>query len=300
MPLPEAGAFYCRRMPIFTSLNLIKKLLDWFLLTSTFTACCALSLCMATERLVNDSRPELFSKLHALVFGCSLLVYNIHPDIKKRVSSTIGLPRLTRHHQPVYAMLAGAGVLLAASALPEMTPNMFLVCALLGFISFAYTLPILPFKKKKRIRDVGWLKILSLTAVWTIVTSVLPMLYWHVGVQRFPFEILLRGTFIFALCIIFDIRDVQADKNSNINTLPHIIGLPNSYRLMNAALLLFGVLGLVQYLRHPLWYRMGAVVITAMVTRFVAEYLKTHNTERAYLVYADGMMMLYALLVLLL
>lgn len=255
---------------------------------------------MATERLVNYSQPLLFTRLHALVFGCSLLVYNIHPAVKKRASSTIGLPRLTKYHQPVYAMLAIIGVILAAIALPEMTANMFFVCAMLGFISFAYTLPILPFKNKRRIRDIGWLKILSLTAVWTIVTSVLPMLYWHVNIERFPFEVLLRGTFIFVLCIIFDIRDVQADKISNINTLPHMIGLPNSYRLMNAALLLFCVLGVVQYLRHPIWYRMGAVLITAVVTRIVAEYLKTNNTERAYLVYADGMMMLYALLVLLL
>ncbi len=255
---------------------------------------------MATERLVNDAHPGLFTKLHALVFGCSLLVYNIHPAIKKRVSSTVGLPRLTKYHQPVYILLAIAGTVMAASALPVMTWNMSLVCIMLGFISFAYTLPLLPFKNKRRIRDIGWLKILSLTAVWTMVTSVLPMLYWHVNIERFPFEVLLRGTFIFVLCIIFDIRDVHADKISNINTLPHLIGLPNSYRLMNAALVLFCVLGIVQYLRHPIWYRMGAVVITAVVIRIVAEYLKTHNTERAYLVYADGMMMLYALLVLLL
>lgn len=294
------GIFYCSRLPTFTLLNLLKKLLDWFLLTSTFTACCALGLCMATERLVNDARPQLFSRLHALVFGCSLLVYNIHPAVKKRVSSTVGLPRLTKYHQPVYAVIAGAGVLMAALSIPVLSAHMVIALAVLGFISFAYTLPILPFKNKKRIRDIGWLKILSLTLVWTIVTSVLPMLFWHRTIINYPIEILLRLLFIFVLCIIFDLRDVQADKISNINTLPHIIGIANCYRLMNAALLLFCVLGVVQYMRHPIWYRMGAVAITAVVTRIVAGYLKTHNTERAYLVYADGMMMLYALLVLLL
>lgn len=249
---------------------------------------------------MNDDRPELFSRLHALVFGCSLLVYNIHPAVKKRVSSTIGLPRLTKYHQPVYAAIAGAGLLTAAFSIPVLSAHMIIALAVLGFISFAYTLPLLPFKNKRRLRDVGWLKILSLTIVWTIVTSVLPMLFWHRTIVNYPVEILLRLLFIFVLCIIFDLRDVQADRISNINTLPHIIGIANCYRLINVALLVFVMLGVWQYLRYPLWYRMGAVVITAIVTRLVAEYLKTHNTERAYLVYADGMMMLYALLVLLL
>lgn len=278
----------------------MKRLLDWLLLTNVYTACCAVSLCMATERLVNDSREPIGSWLHALVFGCTLLVYNIHPAIKRRNSLTIGLPRLTTHHQAVHAVLAIAGLILAVLALPVMTPNMILMCGVLGFISFAYTLPILPFKNRRRIRDIGWLKILSLTVVWTIVTSVLPMLSWHVNVERYPFEVLLRGVFIFVLCIIFDIRDVQADSASKINTLPHIIGLPNCYRLMNVALLVFCALGIAQYTRHPIWYRMGAAVITAVVTRLVAEYLKQNNSERAYGLYADGMMLLYSGLVLLL
>lgn len=255
---------------------------------------------MATERLVNNVQPEWGSRLHALVFGCSLLVYNIHPAIKKRRSATVGLPRLTRYHQPVYAGLAIAGVLIALIGLPVLSAEMIMACAVLGFISFAYTLPILPFKNKRRIRDIGWLKILSLASVWTIVTSVLPMLFWHRNIADYPFEILIRFTFIFVLCVMFDIRDIQADSMSNINTLPHIIGLKNCYRVINVSLLLFVLLSIIQYMRHPLWYRMAAAIITAIVTRAVAEYLKHHNTERAYLVYADGLMVVYALLVLLL
>jgi predicted Co/Zn/Cd cation transporter (cation efflux family) len=42
-----------------------------------------------------------------------------------------------------------------------------------------------------------------------------------------------------------------------------------------------------------------AVIVTAILTRFVAEYLKKVTSERAYLIYADGLMFVYALLVLL-
>lgn len=253
---------------------------------------------MATERLVNEAQPDVVSRLHALVFGCSLLVYNIHPAVKKRVSDKVGLPRLTRHHQPVFIALSVAGIVIGSFGLPVLSAGMVMACGVLGFISFAYTLPILPFKNKRRIRDIGWLKILSLTSVWTIVTSVLPTLFWKHSIADYPFEILLRGLFIFTLCIIFDIRDMQTDSMSRINTLPHMLGLRNTYRLMNGLLLAFIGVEVLQYLRHPLWYRMTAVIITAIVTRAVAAWLKNRDADWEYTLYADGLMLLYSLLVL--
>lgn len=278
----------------------MKRLLDWLLLTNVYTACCAVALCMATERLVNGARPDVLSRLHALVFGCSLLVYNIHPAIKKRASDKIGLPRLTEHHQLVFIALSAIGVVIGSLGLQVLSPAMVVACGVLGFISFAYTLPILPFKNRRRIRDIGWLKILSLTSVWTIVTSVLPILFWKHSIADYPLEIVLRGLFIFTLCIIFDIRDMQTDSLSRINTLPRMLGLRNTYMLMNALLLAFVGVEVLQYLRHPLWYRMLAVIITAILTRIVARYLKNREREWEYILYADGLMLLYSALVLLL
>ncbi len=279
----------------------MKKLLDWFLLTSSFTAFCAMGLCMATERLVNDIPIPWFNQLDLFVFGCTLVVYNLHKAVKRRRSVEVGLPRLTSWHRQVYALMSFIGLfMMAASFRVLLSEKMLIACATLGFISFAYSMPLLPFKKRKRLRDFGWLKILSLASVWTIVTSVLPMLYWQRHISDFPYEIVVRFLFIFSLCIIFDIRDVKDDIASNINTFPQIVGIKNSYTVINISLIMFILAGIVQYLRYPLWYRLVAVVITAIVTRYVAEYLKTHNSERNYLIYADGVMIVYSLLVLLL
>ena len=277
----------------------MKRLVDWVLLTSTFTACCAMVLCMATERLVNDIQIPLFNQLDILVFGCTLLVYNVHQAIKKRQSSVVGLPALTVYHRQAYTAMSVLGLLIALQGLPALSERMISIFLTLGLISFAYSLPLLPFKNKRRLRDFGWMKILSLAGVWTIVTSVLPMLYWQRHVADYPFEIIIRFLFIFSLCIIFDIRDLKTDIASNINTFPRIVGLQNSYRVINIVLVLFVLAGIAQYIRHPLWYRIMAVIVTAILTRFVAEYLKKVTSERAYLIYADGLMFVYALLVLL-
>lgn len=280
----------------------MKRLLDWFLLTNSFTACCAMGLCMATERLVNDIPIPWFNKLDLLVFGCTLLVYNLHQAIKKRQWSHVGLPTITRHHQLAYGVVSMLGLVIASFGIRALSEQMITIFLVLGLISFAYSLPLLPFKhkNKKRLRDFGWIKILSLAGVWTVVTSVLPMLYWQKHISHYPLEILIRFLFIFTLCIIFDIRDVKDDIASNIRSFPQIVGLGNSYRVINVALILFILAGVAQYMRYPAWYRLVAVIVTAIATRMVAEYLKKNPAEKAYLLYADGMMMLYAALVLVL
>lgn len=279
----------------------MKKLLDWFLLTSTLTAFCAMGLCMATERLVNDIPIPWFNKLDMLVFGCTLIVYNLHKAVRTRSSFPTGSQGAISYQRQKYVLMSLVGFCIASTSVRALfSERMLMACAILGFISFAYSMPLLPFKTKKRLRDFGWLKILSLASVWTIVTSVLPMIYWQRQIAAFPFEIIIRFLFIFSLCIIFDLRDVKDDSARNIHTFPQIVGINNSYLVINIALAVFVLAGIAQYLRYPVWYRLVAIVITAVVTRIVAKYLKNHNSERNYLVYADGVMIVYAMLVLLL
>lgn len=103
---------------------------------------------------------------------------------------------------------------------------------------------------------------------------------------------------MFTLCVAFDIRDMQTDLDAGIITLPNIIGLKNSYRLMDVAILLFVLLGIVQYLRYPSATRLAGEVIAAIITRMVISYTRKHPSDKAYLGLVDGMMLLYTLLVL--
>jgi hypothetical protein len=247
---------------------------------------------MATERLINNVTPALGNPLHVFVFGSTLLVYNVHSLYKatrKKEHAAI-----IEHYiwgNRVLCIVGFVMVILSIKALPV---NIIIGCAVLGFLSFAYTLPILPFKNRRSIRQYGWLKIIALTGIWTIVTSALPIVYWHRPLLGYPYEILLRFAFIFTLCIIFDLRDVRKDATDKIHTLPNSIGLRNSYRLLDASILLFVLLSVLQYMHYHVWERLAGAIATAIITHFTASYLRRNPSDKLYLLLGDGMMLVYA------
>lgn len=276
----------------------ITKLTNWILYTSLFAALCSTGMCMATERLLIQDIPPFFSSLHALVFGSTLLVYNVHYIIKKSAADVSDRFAWSKHHKLWHYLILAVGLLLCAGSLFFLSARIFRACIVLGILSFAYSIPMLPFKDKKRLKDFGFVKIIVLTGVWTIVTSVLPILYWDKLIMDYPFEILIRFVFMFTLCVAFDIRDMQTDLEADIFTLPNLIGLKNSYKLMNISLLLFVVLSIIQYTRYPSVVRLTGEISTAIVTKLVIEYTRRYPSDKAYLGLVDGMMLLYAVLVL--
>ena len=274
--------------------KLLVRILDIVLYSSLFTACCATALCMATERLITSAVPAIVNDLHILVFGSTLLVYNTPRIVRKSQPSR----SVARVASGWYFLFFFAGITMIAYGIIGQSRSVQLVSICLGAFAFAYFLPMLPFAQKKRLRDYGGVKIIVLAGVWTIATSILPLLYWQKNIADYPFEVLLRLTFIFTLCVIFDIRDIRADISNRINTLPNKVGLRNSYMLINVTLLLFAVLSVAQYFRHPSAGRLTGAILTALITRAVVTYLRKRPSERAYFVLADGVMVLYSLLVL--
>jgi len=253
---------------------------------------------MTTERLLLNDIPPLYSSLHLLVFSSTLLVYNAHYLIKKstpELSDRFGWSQNHRVWHYILLSLGGIGCAVAAFHLPL---NILFACTVLAVLSFSYSIPLLPFKNKKRLKDFGWIKILVLTTVWTIVTSILPILYHKMNISDYPYEILMRFVFMFTLCVAFDIRDMQTDMDAGIATLPNIIGIKGSYRVMSVSMISFIIMSCVQYMRYPSATRLVAELFVAIAVKLVIDYARKNPSDRAYLGLVDGMMLLYAILVL--
>ncbi len=235
------------------------------------------------------------NSLHVLVFGSTLLVYNT-PRIARMLR---GKPTGKPGYAKWYIFFFCVGLVVTVTGLYGQTAVMLRVSCLLGIFAFSYFLPVLPFKNKKRLRDFGFVKIIVLTGVWTIATSVLPMLYWQKNLTDYPLEIFLRFVFVFALCVMFDLRDMRHDFENKIFTLPNKVGVRNSYRLIYASLLFFAAISVVQYIRYPVAGRLAGALITAACTWLIVQYVKKHSSDdRLYLLLVDGAMLLYAVLVL--
>lgn len=254
---------------------------------------------MATEHLLLGAIPPLFSPLHLLVFSSTLFVYNTHYVLKKstpELSDRYGWSQQNKGWHYFFLTVGIAGCIVSVFLLPW---KILIGCGVLGLLSFSYSIPLLKFKnKKKRLKDFGWIKILVLTAVWTIVTAVLPILYYDQLITEYPYEILMRFVFMFTLCVAFDIRDMQTDMDDGISTLPNIIGVKGSYGVMSAAMIMFILMSIGQYMRYPSVSRLIAELVVALCTKLAVDYAKKHPSDRAYLGLVDGMMLLYGTLIL--
>lgn len=255
-------------------------------------------MCMATEKLLIGHLPHFFTSLHVLVFCSTLLVYNVHYAIKKSSPEVSDRFAWSQHYKLYHYLLIGIGMAGCIYGVFVLPYPILLACMVLGALSFAYSVPLLPFKNKKRLKDFGWIKILVLTTVWTIVTSILPILNEHMNMGDYPYEIMLRFVFMFVLCVAFDIRDMQTDKGADIYTLPNIIGLKNSYLLMDSVMILFVLFSVGQYFRYEHAWRLTAELLTIICTKLAIEYTRRYPSDRVYLGLVDGMMLLLSILIL--
>ena len=90
---------------------------------------------------------------------------------------------------------------------------------------------------------------------------------------------------------------MQNDRSNNIETIPFKIGISNSYKLIDIFTYLFFALSIGQCIRQHNWERLPGAAITTIATLCIARYLKNKTGELVYLVLADGLMLLYSLLV---
>ncbi|MDR3680933.1 MAG: hypothetical protein P4L41_13290 [Flavipsychrobacter sp.] len=254
---------------------------------------------MSTERLVSGSIPAFINPLHLLIFGATLAVYNTHILVKKPTPERAELYAWTLHNKYWLYFFLAAGATMCIASLFFMPTGVIVACVVMGLFAFGYSLPLLPFKKVKRMRDIGIVKILVLAGVWTTVTTILPVLYLHKRISSYPYEFFIRLIFISILCIAFDVRDIAADSRANVNTVPVLLGVKKSYKVMNIGIVLFILLGSVQYLRIFHVEQFVGIFITALVTKWVLDYVRDHPTDRAYMGLVDGLMLLFAALALL-
>ena len=273
--------------------------LKWFLYTSLFAALCAVGLCMATEKLFLGYVPALFNILHVFVAANTLIIYNLHYFIKSIPPGISDRADWSASHKWVHPVLIAAGCILSASCLFFLNFKVIAVSIGLGILSVGYSLPILPFPQKRRLKDWGILKLILLSLVWTSVTVLMPMFFRGKHFGDYELEFWVRFAFMVPLCIAFDIRDMETDKSQQIYTLPNAIGLKNSYRLMDLFLLIFCALSFWQYLRFPYTGRLVSALSIAALSKIILNYSKKMDSDRYYLLFVDGLMLVYALFILL-
>lgn len=234
---------------------------------------------------------------YLVVFSATLGQYNIHYFIKDTANTNSDRFLWSETHRQWHLLLNVAGALGLIIGLLHLNVRHFMVLGIVMLITVLYSFPFLPFRKKKRLKDFGLLKILTLTYVWTLITVWFPLANLTRITSDFQLVFAHRFVFMFALCLAFDIRDMEADGQEGIRTIPVKFGKKWSYIGIYLSLLVFVALSVFYFKRSLDFMSLNAMILSAIATYFVVEYSKSRQTDMVYLAGIDGMMLLQAILI---
>lgn len=238
----------------------------------------------------------------ALVFFATLVVYNLDRLLRTATEDTVDRsPRhlwVDRHRRGLWVLtaVAAAGVL---GSLVAMSWEVAAVLVILGAVCAAYVAPVVGRTREGslRLKEVPGLKIFVITAVWTAATVALPALAVGAPAGRTAIVAVERFLFVFAICLPFDVRDLDRDRTVGIRTLPALLGV-RATRWLAAAALVAGGLLVAAFdgvgLGGPGLPLLGA---SAVALGLVAA-MRPGRSDVYYALFVDGTLVVQAVLVL--
>ncbi|MEO8412170.1 MAG: UbiA family prenyltransferase [Ginsengibacter sp.] len=277
---------------------IVKKIVAFILFSSIFIAACAVALCIQTNLLLH--LPLNTVSFYCFVFGATLAQYNLHYLVKTTAVKNSQRLAWSLKNKTLHRILLVTGILLILFSFFSFRLHHFIILGILGVIAFLYSFPLLPIGRKKRIKDYGFMKIITLSLLWTLVTVWFPVVNLSFEKNIFALVFLERFVFMFVLCLVFDIRDIDIDGRENIHTIAVLLGKKNSYLLAYCSLLVFIILSALQFVYFGDKTLMMAMMLSASITFLTVGYTKKSNSDFVYLAGIDGMMLLQGTLVYLL
>jgi 4-hydroxybenzoate polyprenyltransferase len=178
-------------------------------------------------------------------FSVTFAVYNLDRLVKQK-EDLINDPSRSRLFEskrkiwgPVIAISVVAAVSLSASK--GLSVLLTLLSPLLVLVGYVFGFPHMP-----RLKDIPGVKNLVLVLTWSLVPTILP----NLSVERPATDGILLSSlifyFIFAKAmintILFDVRDIQGDERAGVRTLPVVLGIKRTGRILfalNATLILW-------------------------------------------------------------
>lgn len=275
----------------------MNRILTYIGFSSLWAALCAYSLVLLTIIVGQGYRISYFHPLLLFVFGSTLLVYNAHNYFKVRKRLPTQRNAWNLSHTFNIMCWGAVGLLLASVFAFYLHRNGIALLIILTVLTLSYSYPLLRFNRSRTaLKNMGILKPFLLSLVWVAVTFLLPIVELSIPVSP---ELLFRGVirwiFILILCILFDIKDIQVDREKGIRTFPVLLGarLPGYlHRTINGVILLLA--GAFFFFDLHLFYVVQ--IIAFLLLKVMLRRIRTNQSELFYVITVDGMMLLYSLL----
>lgn len=276
------------------------KLIKSVIRSNIFLASAAVLLTVSSQ--VQLGLKPVWQPILLLIFIATFIVYNPHVLVKflfrKQPSGRSLKEDIYRNIKVlnlfVFLLSTMVFVLFTVSDI-----QVLITLFVMGSLTLLYSLTVSE-KKIFKLREIPYLKIFMIVSVWSVSTVILPV--FQTGTDIFSLKVLLvfmeRFFFIFAIAIQFDIRDMHADRQAGLKTIPILINRNNSMVLAYFSLLASFLISFFHYRVYNEWFVTGALGISILSTWLFMKMNFSNSFKKYYYTVLDGTMALQGALVL--
>ncbi|RYZ26731.1 MAG: hypothetical protein EOO10_14740 [Chitinophagaceae bacterium] len=232
--------------------------------------------------------------LYIFVFCGSVCSYNFHwyltpPD----VPNASGKLKWNLTNKNLHLTLFIVG-LLGAAVTALLLIEHWLWFSFTAFFTFLYSAPMINHPLTVWLRRIAVGKTIFLSLAWMHVTALLPLLIEADTItMAHVVYVLNRFFFIYAICIVFDRRDVENDRRAGIKSLITYLNAKGVDRLFWASLILVFITAgfMIKWLSLP-----DVLILTlpAVIMGLLYEHSKRNTSDYLYYFLLDGLMALSA------
>jgi len=280
-------------------LKLIKALIN----SNIYISLAAVFLTIETQ-IQLGMKPQCHPYLF-IIFFATFFEYNIHrliTVITNKSSLNSDKHNWVRENLKVFYFLVAASIVGFICVVFLANKNVQIALAPIAIVTIFYSLPIFKTENKIfRLREIPYLKIFLIAFVWSYSTILLPIIQFG---YEFKSGIIIamfleRFFFIFAIAIPFDIRDIEADKQAGLKTIPILLNKKNSMTISYLSLFFSFFISFFHYLTLNKAFIVLAIGISILITFLFLGVNKIRNFPYYYNLVLDGTLLLQGLLVLL-
>jgi 4-hydroxybenzoate polyprenyltransferase len=277
------------------------KVVGFIIHSNILIALSALALTLATQvQLGMDPRAHVYL---AVIFLATVFNYNLHRYLtfyKNPNADKNDKLKWAKEHLNTFVAL----ILLSFGGLVVVlffvkTEILYLL-VLLAILSFLYSFSF-PGKHKSNFRllKIPGMKTFLIAFVWTGATVLIPVLSEDKSFDHLQIILLFaeRFTFIFAIAIPFDIRDMETDAQASLSTIPLVFGEKNAMNISNVALLLSLSIAIFHYLDMKMAFILPAYILSILTVFIFTNTKAIKNLAFYHHGILDGSILLHGLLI---
>jgi 4-hydroxybenzoate polyprenyltransferase len=269
--------------------NNIVGLANYFVFGNIFIAICAVTMAWYTFAVFNS--PVNYT-LIAFIFFASISSYSFHsflPTMKKEYSEKVNWSLPRKKYFLALLIIGAAGSIFFLFFLKQ---DLKLILSLILF-TVLYSSPKIKFEKFTFFKKFGTAKTLYLAAIWTLVTVSLPLSSMdsfnsNQSILFFANRFLL----IYAICILFDLKDKEYDIQRGIKSVVTIFEEKKIHEILITCTILFFISSIAFYIFNKSVILISSLIIPGIILLFLLEKSKTTKSDYWFSFVLDGLMML--------